>query len=155
MNTNWVIAFIIICSLGLTIAVNSTIIGEDSCSSTKKKYNEITWGLAVGTISLWVLSIFAIVFKTGFGFRFQKLFQSAGEYMLLTFFGSLLLPALIISGASDDHSGEIDSAMNNVAVIGLIMAVWVIASTVSDVMFDKKLYNMVTRSLGVKKTKYF
>lgn len=145
-----IIAFVIVCSLVLTISLNATIVAEDGCNGTNKFFGEMTWGLAIGVIVLWVLSILAIAWKTGVGFGFNKL-QNAGEYMLLTFFGSLILPAIVLSAADDNHSGQIRSDMNNIAVIGLITSILIVLSTILDVMFNKKLYDLVTKSLGLKK----
>ena len=147
-----IIALVVLATLGLSIALNSAIVAEDGCDKVKGTFQESTWGLAIGVLCLWILGICLISFKTGLGFRFQKIFQTSGEYILLTGIGSVIIPAMILSGSDKDtHSGEIDSTMNNMAVIGLVLSVWVILSTLADVMFDKKLYNMVTKQLGIKR----
>ncbi len=152
---NRIVALVVVCSLALTIALNATIVSADGCNGTNKQFDEITWGLAIGVLCFWVFSVLAIAWKTGLGFGFKK-FQPAGEYVFLTIIGSVVLPAIILSAANDtNHTGQIRSDMNNIALLGLVTSVWVILSTSADVMFNKKLYSMVMKQLGVKKTKHW
>lgn len=136
MLSSYVELFVFIAVI-LNIALNSSIISSD-------EFNELTWGLAIGTIMLWIISFLMIAYFTGIGFRFQKISKATGQYVMLTFIGSLLLPSLVISVADPEtHRGTVNKSMNNVAVIGLVSALWIIISNILDIMYDKNRYSQL------------
>ena len=150
--TDKIVALIVLVSLGLTIALNSKIVAEKGCDSSEEPIDQITWGLGVGVLIVWILSILAIVYRSGLGFGFETFKNVAGEYVLLSLIGSVVVPAIIIS--EGEENGSIDTNLNNLAVLGLVMSVWMALSTFLDVMFNRKLYNEITKTLGIKnKTK--
>jgi hypothetical protein len=59
---------------------------------------------------------------------------------------------MILAESGNTHSGNIDSTMNNIAVIGLVLSSWIVVGTIMKIMFDKKLYNMATKTIGLSKS---
>lgn len=145
---NKIVPLVVLVGLFLAVSLNAKLVAQGGCSDSEKEIDQITWALAVATLVIWVISVLAIVFNSGLGFRFEKFLSVAGEYILLTAFGSLVVPAMVVSRGEED--GKIDSNLNNMAVVGLIMGLWLALSTFTDVMFNRKLYNQLTKFLGIK-----
>lgn len=129
-------------TLLLVIILCCTIISKDASNDNQKQFDQLTWGLANGTLIVWLITILYVLIAVKFNinkFIKQNMFYNFNglEFTSLTIFGGLILSSMIVDKgkSTENNVGMIDSSANNLAIIGLVLPLWMIMIVIYNMLF--------------------